>query len=418
MKMKENSNVKREVVKETRKKLYKRDINKGYVILYLTVLILIVLGEVLLAKYGDGFSIQNLVQDTIGNLMGVLAAFLIFDIAHEKISRDSYASMVSEQILDTLMYHPEAMDLYENEQKKIFVNEFIKSIIKDEDVAEMINYHLNSYLLTEADFRGDKNITEKDCRIRPEFSYRFVLETERTKAFSKLEAEIVDGKDPYFYVQEELNYRVKYLEQKGNYTNDKLVKIGFIYDNAALDRFLRGNPSERNERLLQNCLFREGLDIEEVDREMLQRYAGDKDKRISLIKEMFRPHLNIDNNRGEIENVEIIPDCGVVVEFKVDHDTRAMEHTVDVIFHVPKKWNTVIEVALVEPTKDPHISLSYNEDLMDVEMFAFLNKGETSAYENTSENENGIFSISLSDEWVFPISGVVFPVKRDEKINA
>lgn len=127
---------------------------------------------------------------------------------------------------------------------------------------------------------------------------------------------------------------------------------------------------------------------------------------------MFRPHLNIDRCRGEIVDVKVIPESGVIIVFNVKHDVHAMEHMIDIVFHIPKKWNTVVEVALVEPTKEPRISLSYNEDAMDVEMYTFLNKGESSSYENTSENENGVYSISLSGEWVFPISGVVFPVRR------
>lgn len=59
-----------------------------------------------------------------------------------------------------------------------------------------------------------KDLIEKDCRIRTAFSYRFVLDTERTSAFSELKAPIVEGIDPYFYIQEELNYKVKYLSGK------------------------------------------------------------------------------------------------------------------------------------------------------------------------------------------------------------
>lgn len=398
--------------KKSEKKSYRRDINKGYIILYLGVFAFIVLGEIVLFFLGEDFSIKELAKDMIGNLMGVFAAFLVFDVAHEKLSKDSYASEVSEQILDTLMYHPEAMELYENDQKKVFVNAFIGSIVDDSDAADMINNHLNSYLLTGKDFAEKKNLTEKDCRIRTAFSYRFVLDTERTSAFSALRAPIVDGMDPYFYMQEELNYRVKYLAPKGNYTDRQEVKIGFIYDNAALDRFLRGNKSEQNDELLKNCLFRESLDIEEEDKQMFFELSNNKEELISLIKSMFRPHLNIDRCRGEIVDVKVIPESGVIIVFNVKHDVHAMEHMIDIVFHIPKKWNTVVEVALVEPTKEPRISLSYNEDAMDVEMYTFLNKGESSSYENTSENENGVYSISLSGEWVFPISGVVFPVRR------
>ncbi len=399
------------------KKIYRRDINKGYVILYLVVFIIIIIGEIILVVLGDSFSPADLAKDTIGNLMGVLVAFLIFDIAHERMSKDSYASEISEQILDTLRYHPEALELYENDQKKEFVNAFISSIVDDKDAAEMINNHLNSYLLTEKDFKEKIGITEKDCRIRTAFSYRFVLETERTSAFEDLRAQKDSrGFDPYFYVQEELNYKVKYLAPKGNYTDREEVKIGFIYDNAALDRFLRGNKSEQHDELLKNCLFRESLDIEDIDKEMFDQMSNDKTKLIAMIKKMFRPHLNIDRCRGEIVDVNVIPDSGVIIVFKVGHDVKAFEHTIDIVFHIPKKWNTVIEVALVEPTKEPRISLSYSEDAMDVEMYTFLNKGESSSYENTSENENGVYSIALIDEWVFPISGVVFPVRRDKRL--
>lgn len=396
------------------KKIYRRDINKGYVILYLGVFIFIIVGEIILYKLGKDFSWNELAQDIIGNLMGVLAAFLVFDIAHEKISKDSYASEVSEQILDTLMYHPDAMELYENEQKKVFVNAFIGSIVDDKDATEMINNHVNNYLLTTKDFEEKDGLTEKDCRIRTAFSYRFVLETERTTAFDKLKAPIVDGQDPYFYVQEELNYKVKYLASKGNNTDQAEVKIGLIYDNAALDRFLRGNKSEQNDELLRNCLFRECLDIEDEDKEMFRTLSENKEALIQMVKKMLRPHLNIDRCRGEVVDVRVIPDSGIIIVFSVPHDTKAMEHTIDIVFHIPKQWNSVLEVALVEPTKEPSISLSYNEDLMDVEMYSFLNRGEASSYENTSENENGIYSISLSGEWVFPISGVVFTVKRNE----
>lgn len=270
--------------KKSEKKSYRRDINKGYIILYLGVFAFIVLGEIVLFFLGEDFSIKELAKDMIGNLMGVFAAFLVFDVAHEKLSKDSYASEVSEQILDTLMYHPEAMELYENDQKKVFVNAFIGSIVDDSDAADMINNHLNSYLLTGKDFAEKKNLTEKDCRIRTAFSYRFVLDTERTSAFSALRAPIVDGMDPYFYMQEELNYRVKYLAPKGNYTDRQEVKIGFIYDNAALDRFLRGNKSEQNDELLKNCLFRESLDIEEEDKQMFFELSNNKEELISLIK--------------------------------------------------------------------------------------------------------------------------------------
>ncbi|MCD7807297.1 MAG: hypothetical protein LUH19_08165, partial [Lachnospiraceae bacterium] len=137
-----------------------------------------------------------------------------------------------------------------------------------------------------------------------------------------------------------------------------------------------------------------------------------KEELIDLVKNMFRPHVVIDRCKGEITDVTVISGVGLFVKFLVGHDTTALEHSVSIVFHMPKKWNTIVEVVLVEPTKEPKISVSYEEDVMDVEMYSFLNKSEASAYDNTYESENGVYGISLTGEWVFPISGVVFPVKR------
>lgn len=400
---------------ERRKNVNHKNINMGYLILYLIVILIIIVGEIVLYRF-QAFELKELVKDTIGNLMGVLAAFLIFDIAHEKISKDSYASEVSEQILDTLMYHPEAMELYQDEQKKVFVNAFIGSIVDDPDVSEMISSHLNSYLLTKKDFEEIPDLTEKDCRIRTAYSYRFVLDTERTKAFGDLRSDVAD--DPYFYVQEELNYTTKYLAPKGNNTNTENVKIGLIYDNASLDRFLRGNKSGQNNEDLRNCIFRENLDIEDVDKALFKELMNKPEELLDVVKRMFRPHLSIDRHRGTIERVAVGSyegkDYGLIITFKVDHDVTAISHEIDIIFHMPKKWDSIIEAVLVEPTNSPKISLSYNEDMMDIEMYSMLNKGESSAYENTLEEENGVYSIALCDEWVFPISGVIFFVRKDK----
>lgn len=407
------------------KKVYRRDINKGYIILYLVVFILIVVGEIILCTLNKEFTILGLIKDIIENLMGVLAAFLVFDIAHEKISKDSYASEVSEQILDTLRYHPEVFELYEDSKKKEFINAFINSVAKDSDVADMINSYLKEYLLTTNDFNTKSGLTEKDSRIRTAFSYRFVLKTARTTAFKDLKAKINNNADPYFYVQEEINYSVKYISEAGNYTNNSKVKIAFTYDNAALDRFLRGNDSSRNEELLSNCIFREILDIEEEDKKYIFEISKNRDEIKRYVEMMIRPNLTIDQYKGKVVDVQIIPEkgsqagedqClgrGIIVVFDVGHSVEATKHDIHIIFHIPKRWNTELTVALVEPTKNPGISLSYNEDEMDVEMYPFMNKSESSSYETALNRENGVYSIQLSDEWTIPVSGAVFTVKRE-----
>ena len=407
--------------KALEKKIGKQNKKLGYILLYVGVLLLIILGEVFLFFNDPDATLMDLLKDTVGNLMGVLAAFLVFDIAHEWMSKDSYAAEISEQILDTLMYHPEAMELYENDQKKVFVNSFIGSIVDDKDAAEMIENHLDTYLLTPQDFKEKASLTAGDCRIKTAFSYRFVLETERTQAFMPLRTD--PENDPYYYVQEELNYTVKYLDEKGNNMDSEFVKIGLIYDNYGLDAFLRGSRDGEEKAVFKNCLFREMLDICDEDKAIF-RELQDSDHKSELtdfVRKMFRPHVTIDRHKGELYDVSVGSykgrDYGLLVTFKVGHDSAAKTHDVAIIFHMPKRWDSILEVAIVEPTRDPQISISYNEDAMDVEMYSFLSKGDDSSYENTLEEENGVYSIALSNQWVYPMSGVIFFVRKDYRLR-
>ncbi len=423
---------------QQQKRINKQNKKLGYVLLYAGVLLLIILGEIFLFLNDPEASLMDLLKDTVGNLMGVLAAFLVFDIAHEWMSKESYASEISEQILDTLMYHPEAMELYENDQKKVFVNAFIGSIVKDEAAADMLENHLEKYLLTPEDFKQKAGLTAKDCRIKTAFAYRFVLETVRTQAFEKLRSNPSKqlATDPYFYVQEELNYTVRYLDPKGNNMAGELVTIGLIYDNSGLDAFLRGMKHGEEKNVFKNCIFREILDVTAEDKALFKEWAmeshntipgqGEESKLFEEVRKMFRPHLTIDRTKGSLYSVELgsmtddrgrEKDFGLLITFRVEHDQTAMEHDVSLIFHMPKRWDSIIEVALVEPTKDPQISISYNEDAMDVEMYSFLNNGDSSSYDNTLEEENGVYSIALSNEWVFPMSGAVFFVRKDARVR-
>ena len=86
---------------QQQKRINKQNKKLGYVLLYAGVLLLIILGEIFLFLNDPEASLMDLLKDTVGNLMGVLAAFLVFDIAHEWMSKESYASEISEQILDT-----------------------------------------------------------------------------------------------------------------------------------------------------------------------------------------------------------------------------------------------------------------------------------------------------------------------------
>ena len=78
---------------------------------------------------------------------------------------------------------------------------------------------------------------------------------------------------------------------------------------------------------------------------------------------------------------------------------------------MPKMWDSIFEVTLVDPTKDPKVSFDYMPGKMDVTMYSYLNK-ENEANDGAYEQKNGIFDIAIKDEWIYPKSGIVFLVRK------
>lgn len=428
-------------LREKKKRLNKQNINMSYVVIAIIVFVLILFDYLILDAL-DGFSMADFIKDTIGNLMGVLAAFLIFDIIHDKMSKDSYAEEVSEQILQTL-FEQEGIDALDDEVKRKFITASLTSIDTDKEAAAEIADQLDRYLqdsgdravvldriamFTEAqkyqfiennvhaivpdpdaasmvqNFLRNYLVGALECRIRTSFEYNFVLRRLPEGNFQKLK-----HRDEYFLVEETLTYHVKYLTESMNNTGSHTVSIGFAYDNKSLDKFLRDSQVNQAGAPLNNCIFRESLDIDPEDMQYFSSLSPQELR--ECFQEMFKPHLTIDGRAGEIIGVKAY-DYGVVVEFTVDHDTAGMEHVIDMAFAMPKKWNGQLEVAIVDPTHNPRIALNYDGETMQVEMFSFLDKGDDSSYANTHTEDIGIYRIVLNDTWVYPVSGVLFTIDK------
>lgn len=372
-------------------KALKREKTRNYVILYTTVLLVwIVL--VIISFLKGFFSGEDFIVNIVNNIIGILPPILIFDFFNEKLTRDASAVEMSTKITETLMSNPETMDLFTVDQRKDFIKSAITSILGDYDAAEMVNDNLVNYLNTDMNYR-----------IRTDFDYNFELSNTLPSAFEG----IFKSPDEYFYVQEKLHYKVKYLSENQNNTNSKIIKLGFIFDNNSLDSALREKESDE---IFKNCIFRESLDVSADDLIKLKEIVTDK----NAYQKLFKVDLQIDTYKGILDNVMIYNE-GIVCSFKVDHDIEAMEHTIRIIFHIPKRWNSLIEVALVDPVKAPRISVSYPEDEMIVDMFSFLSKGEESSLEVAHEHLNGIYDIAITNEWIYPISGMVFKVDKKRK---
>lgn len=437
-------------VKDKHKKTTRRSITNSYIAIAGIIIILIGICYFVLDSV-NGFSLVDFGKDIIGNLMGVLAAFLIFDLIHDKMSKDSYADEVSEQILDTLLEQGgiEALDesikrkfiyssitsinhdkeaekgianaldsylsgcteakivldriqMFSERQKNKFVLDNIKSIVEDPDATSLVTNFLSNYLKS--------NI---ECKITTSLQNNFVLRDRLTDAFS-----ILKNTDNYFLVDETLTYRVKYLSDSANDVNNNILRMGFAFNNTALDKFLRDQQIDQAGNPLSNCFFRESLDIDKEDMEIFLNMQAEELK--NSFDNMFRPHLTIDGKEGVLTSVTA-SSCGLIAEFSVGHDTSAHEHNIDIAFMMPKRWYSVIEAVFVDPTKNPRIAINYESDSMHVEMYSFLDIGDNSSYEKSHIEDIGMYRIILDDSWVYPVSGVVFTIEpnntRNERSN-
>ena len=102
---------------QKQKKKSVMDTLSATMVLVLIALLLVFVGYTYLALK-NGYTLDDLIDNFVGNLIGVLAAFLLFDILNNKLTQDAYARETSQQITKTLMGEPEILDSFSDEDKK------------------------------------------------------------------------------------------------------------------------------------------------------------------------------------------------------------------------------------------------------------------------------------------------------------
>ena len=361
-------------------------------ILVLIALLCVFAGYVFLSKR-EGYTLDDLIDNIVGNLIGVLAAFLLFDILYNKLTQDGYAKDVSQQITKTLMGDPDTLDAFDEEDKRNFMVSTIKSMMNDDDAVDMIIGHMDQYMEY-----------ARVSRIRNHFNYVITLTTEFPDDYAGFPG---ISEEKYFYVQENLNYGVKYLSGKYENLSTNDVKIGFSFDKMSLDVGLLESDGDSE---FSKCIFNENLDITPEAIRYL-RTLSTEDLRAKF-ESLFTAVLKIDDKLGELKTVDLKRD-GIVATYRVDYDVSANEHSVRIIFHMPKLWDSIFEVTLVDPTHEPKITFDYMPGKMDVKMYSYLNKG-SEANDGAYELQNGLFDVSIKEEWIYPKSGIVFNVKKKQ----
>lgn len=362
---------------------------------FLVAVIIIISGYVFMLVTDPNYGFRDFVDSVVGNLIGVLAGFCVFDILYNKLTQDAYARETSQQIAKTLMGDPETMDAFSEEDKKAFLKSTLVSMLRDDDAVDLLTTNMGKY------FDGAKS-----ARIRKAFDYIITIEDKLTPDYETYDFPGLK-ENRYFLLDEEFKFTVKYLSgNDANFSGD-YVCLGFAYDKRSLDSGLLEDGKDAD---FSKCIFNEDLVVTPEAIKYINSIPNDEVT--AVINALFVPTLWVDGDGGREEDLVEVErkQNGLIFKFKLEYDKTRMEHDVRIYFKMPRLWDHIFEVTLVDPTKNPHIKLKYKSD-MDVTMYSYLNK-EDQSNAGAFVKRADLYEISIKDEWVYPKSGVLFHIRR------
>lgn len=362
---------------------------------FLVAVIIIISGYVFMLVTDPNYGFRDFVDSVVGNLIGVLAGFCVFDILYNKLTQDAYARETSQQIAKTLMGDPETMDAFSEEDKKAFLKSTLVSMLRDDDAVDLLTTNMGKY------FDGAKS-----ARIRKAFDYIITIEDKLTPDYETYDFPGLK-ENMYFLLDEEFKFTVKYLSgNDANFSGD-YVCLGFAYDKRSLDSGLLEDGKDAD---FSKCIFNEDLVVTPEAIKYINSIPNDEVT--AVINALFVPTLWVDGDGGREEDLVEVErkQNGLIFKFKLEYDKTRMEHDVRIYFKMPRLWEHIFEVTLVDPTKNPHIKLKYKSD-MDVTMYSYLNK-EDQSNAGAFVKRADLYEISIKDEWVYPKSGVLFHIRR------
>jgi len=362
---------------------------------FLVAVIIIISGYVFMLVTDPNYGFRDFVDSVVGNLIGVLAGFCVFDILYNKLTQDAYARETSQQIAKTLMGDPETMDAFSEEDKKAFLKSTLVSMLRDDDAVDLLTTNMGKY------FDGAKS-----ARIRKAFDYIITIEDKLTPDYETYDFPGLK-ENMYFLLDEEFKFTVKYLSgNDANFSGD-YVCLGFAYDKRSLDSGLLEDGKDAD---FSKCIFNEDLVVTPEAIKYINSIPNDEVT--AVINALFVPTLWVDGDGGREEDLVEVErkQNGLIFKFKLEYDKTRMEHDVRIYFKMPRLWDHIFEVTLVDPTKNPHIKLKYKSD-MDVTMYSYLNK-EDQSNAGAFVKRADLYEISIKDEWVYPKSGVLFHIRR------
>jgi hypothetical protein len=227
--------------------------------------------------------------------------------------------------------------------------------------------------------------------IRVKFNYEISLDS--SFRFGNLD---IDS-DKYFKLGENFSYQ-KHLvsERAGNE-----YWISFVRDLDQVDESLRN----------ENFIFSENLLMDECDLQTIANMSEEEQK--SFYTKQMRVRFNLNGKILEPKEL-IFNKTGIFAKYESNDDTNENSIVLDVkiAFTIPqRKTFSYFFVSLSDPTYSPHIVFSYPEDEINVEMISFMNRNITTT---NAKVFDGLREITMEDEWILPMSGVVFIITPQE----
>ncbi len=77
----------------------------------------------------SGMKPDELFDDIMSNILGILPPIIIFNFAYEYLTKDYMTDEISEEITQTLMSNPRALGAFDNDIKRNFIKSTISSLV-------------------------------------------------------------------------------------------------------------------------------------------------------------------------------------------------------------------------------------------------------------------------------------------------
>ena len=222
--------------------------------------------------------------------------------------------------------------------------------------------------------------------IRLKFNYEITIDG--SFPFGNIEID----KEKYFKLSESLSYQKHFLKS----SIGQEFWISFVRNLDDVDESLRN----------EDYIFSENLLIDEEDMNSIIN-LGEEEQKLFYTKYM-RVRFNL--NGKVLEPVELtINKAGIFAKYVMSleeaHDNSTVLD-VKIAFAIPhRKKASYFFASISDPTYSPHISFSYPEDEVNVEMISFMNRNITTS---NAKIFDGLREVFMDEEWVLPMSGVVF----------